>query len=91
MREYLPMLCERPKWQKLRNNVKVGDLILLEDTTVGRYCWPLARVTKVNQSRTDDLVRSLELRSQGRNLVRPITKVVLLEGAISSDDTEEER
>ena len=91
VREYLPMLCERPKWQKLRNNVKVGDLILLEDTTVGRYCWPLARVTKVNQSRTDDLVRSLELRSQGRNLVRPITKVVLLEGAISSDDTEEER
>ena len=48
-------------------------------------------MTKVNQSRTDDLVRSLELRSQGRNLVRPITKVVLLEGAISSDDTEEER
>ena len=90
VREYLPMLSERPKWQKLRDNVKVGDLILVEDTAVGRYCWPLARVTKVNRSRTDELVRSVGLRSRGKNLVRPITKVVLLEGALAESESEDQ-
>ena len=87
VKEYLPMLVERPKWRRLRNDVKVGDLMLLEDATVARYSWPLARVTKVNLSRTDGLVRSVELRSQGKTFVRPITKVVSLEGAIVDDST----
>ena len=84
LKEYLPMLNERQIWQNLKQNLKEGDLVLVLDQSVPRYCWPLGLVTEVRRSRTDGLVRSVELRSQGRLMVRPITKVVLLEGALEA-------
>ena len=84
LKEYWPMLNERQIWQNLKQNLKEGDLVLVLDQSVPRYCWPLGLVTEVRRSRTDGLVRSVELRSQGRLMVRPITKVVQLEGALEA-------
>ena len=43
-----------------------------------RGCWPLGKVTEVNQGR-DGLVRSVEVKVWDKALSRPITKLVFLE------------
>ena len=79
MRHYLPSLQARQKWQRSSGNVRVGDVVLLIESTP-RGLWPLARVTKVNVSR-DGYIRSCEVFSRGSSLTRPISKIVLLEAA----------
>lgn len=34
-KEYLQRLQERPKWLKTRNNIKIGDLVLISDNNMG--------------------------------------------------------
>ena len=79
MRDYLPSLQARQKWQRSSGNVRVGDIVLLTESTP-RGLWPLARITGVNTSR-DGHVRSCEVFSRGSTLTRPISKIVLLEAA----------
>ena len=79
IRLYLPTLQERHKWSAVKRNIKVGDLVLLLDENTPRNLWPLAIVKEVNTGR-DALVRSVRVKTRVTELVRPITKVVLLEG-----------
>lgn len=60
-REYLPNLLER-KWNKLRRNLEVGDLVLLEDKSFPRSKWPLGRVIEVMPSR-DGLVHTVKVKT----------------------------
>ena len=60
-------------------NVKVGDIALISDQNTPRGKWQLAKVIEIKPGR-DGLVRSAKLRSQKSELVRPITKIVALEG-----------
>lgn len=45
-REYLVLLQERQKWVKPKENVSVGDIVLLMDSTP-RSSWALGRITDV--------------------------------------------
>ena len=73
------MLQSRKKWHIVRENVKVGDILLVIDENMPRGCWPLGLVLKVNTGR-DGMVRSVKLRSRGKEIVRPISKLVFVEG-----------
>ena len=64
MRQYLPTLQERKKWNVVRDNIKVGDIVLLCDERILRGRWPLARVIKTKPDRHGH-VRSVEVWSQG--------------------------
>ena len=77
--EYLPILQSRRKWLRILENVKVGDLVLIVDESVPRGSWPMGLVTDVTEGR-DGLVRSVKMRSRNKQVVRPITKIVFLEG-----------
>ena len=61
-RQYLPNLLERKKWNTLRRNLEVGDLVLLADETFPRGKWPLGRVVEVMPSR-DGLVRTVRVKT----------------------------
>ena len=78
MREYVQALQERPCWQLVRANLRVGDVVLVRDMTAPRGQWPLGLVTGVEPSR-DGLVRAVQLRSRGKRVRRPVTQVVNLE------------
>ena len=79
IREYLPDLNRRQKWFDQKQSVKIGDLVLLQDESVPRGVWPMGIVTDVKQS-SDNLVRSVNLRLRnGKMLLRPVTKLVMLE------------
>jgi hypothetical protein len=78
--EYIPELQKRHKWVDKCRNLKVNDLVLLCDENTPRGLWPLGLVVDVMPGR-DGLVRSVRLRTRSTTLVRPVSKVVLLEGA----------
>ena len=80
VRMYLQELRRRCKWTDTKPNLSVGDLVLITDTNTPRNLWPLALVFDATPGR-DKLVRSVRLRTRTTELVRPITKVILLESA----------
>ena len=81
IREYLPALQARQKWNKASRNFAVNDVVLVVDESSPRGLWPLGRVLEVHESRDDGLVRSLKVETRTSVLTRPIDKVVLLEAA----------
>ena len=78
IREYLPMLQLRNKWEKIYEEIKVNDIVLVVDENSHRGNWPLGLVCDVNIGR-DGFVRSARVKVQNTIKVRPITKLVLLE------------
>ena len=76
---YLPDLQKRVKWNEKIRNLLVGDLVLICDVASPRGMWPLGLVKEVHVGR-DGLVRSVRVKTVSTELVRPVTKLVLLEG-----------
>ena len=76
---YLPSLTERHKWHQQRRNIAKGDLVLVCTENTPRGLWPMGLVIDVHES-TDGLVRSARMKTRCTELVRPVTKLVLLEG-----------
>ena len=81
IKAYLPELQRRQKWVKDEPNLNVGDLVLLFDENSPRGSWPLGLVKEISVGR-DGLVRSVRVKTTMTELVRPITKLVVLEGAL---------
>ena len=80
---YLPELHNRQKWLNASPNLKIGDIVLLLDQTTERGSYPMARVVEVKMGR-DNLIRSAKLQTQTSLLVRPIHKLVHLEGNLDN-------
>ena len=75
-KEYLLELQRQQKWVKDEPNLTVGDLVLLLDENS-----PLGLVKDISVGR-DGLVRSVRVKTATTEFVRPITKLVVLEGAL---------
>jgi len=73
-------LQERSKWQQVRPNFEVGDVVLVQDENLPRNQWPLARVIELYLDTTDKLVRQIKLfvPTAKSDLEHPIHKLVLL-------------
>ena len=81
LKEYLPILQQRQKWNQPRKNVQVGDIVLVPQENTPRSVWPLARVIEVHHNQSDRYVRSVKLKAATSVLERPICKIVILEEA----------
>ena len=79
LKEYIPELQRRSKWCRVQENIKVGDVVLLYEENTPRFLWPLGLVLEVKEGR-DKLVRSVRLRTRSTVLIRPVSKVVKVEG-----------
>jgi hypothetical protein len=82
LREYVPGLIARSKWQaQHKTSIQRGDVVLVVDKQVPRGQWPLGVVQEVRCGR-DGLPRSAAVRMQsGSHLERPVTQMSLLEAA----------
>ena len=77
VKEYLPLMQERQKWNVARKNLKPDDLVLIVDETSPRNSWPMGRVTEtIPDSRGH--VRRVKVKTKSNILERPITKLCLL-------------
>ena len=77
---YVPELQRRAKWLLPQRNFIVGDLVLIADESTPKNVWPMGLIIDTNVG-NDGLVRSVKLKTKSTTLVRPIHKLVLLEGA----------
>ena len=91
-REYLPTLQERAKWNKVKRNLKVDDIVLVRDENAPQNVWPMGVVTRVEPD-SKGLVRSVVLRTHTTELHRPVNKLILMltaeERMDAIQDTEE--
>ncbi|XP_056597979.1 uncharacterized protein LOC130433119 [Triplophysa dalaica] len=90
-REYLANIALRQRWHSAKRNVKIGDVVILQEDALPRNGWRLGRVLDVRTDE-DGLVRkvtiqlgdrkaSKEGKSKNNNfsiLERPIHKLVVL-------------
>lgn len=61
MMYYFPTLIVQQKWHTERRNLKIGDIVLVQDTNAIKGTWKLAEVNKIMPS-SDGRVRDVEVR-----------------------------
>lgn len=76
--EYLGALIHRKSNVKNVNDIKVGDIVLIENENVKRLDWPLARVKELIAGK-DNNVRVSRLSTAKGELIRPIQRLYPLE------------
>ncbi|XP_064625920.1 uncharacterized protein LOC135486753 [Lineus longissimus] len=74
---YVLSLQERNKWQDAKSDLQQDDIVVLQDTSVGRAYWPVGRIVNIHKG-SDGHVRSCEVRTQNGTYRRPITKLAKL-------------
>ena len=77
-REYIQNLQPRMKWNEVKRNLQVGDIVLIKQENTPRNAWPLARILQV-KSDHHGLVRSAKVKTAATILDRPISKLILLQ------------
>ncbi|KAG7300640.1 hypothetical protein JYU34_014941 [Plutella xylostella] len=77
IKEYLPTLLPRQKWQTDERALRVGDYVVLVDTKVDRGCWRHGVVSAAHAG-ADGRVRVVDVRTRAGVLRRPATRVALL-------------
>ena len=77
MREFLPTLQKRQKWQQVEENIMVNDVVLVCDENLPRSKWPMGRIIALIPSQ-DSLVRKVKVISGGNVYERPVHKMVFL-------------
>jgi hypothetical protein len=82
--EYIVELGKARKWQKVKKNVKVGDLVLEIKPDLPQGQWNLAVVSQVIPS-ADGLVRKIMIRCHDKEYSRPITQLAPLDFNIDED------
>lgn len=80
VKEYLPGLQERQKWNSVKRNFVSGDLVILVDDMAPRNTWITGRIVDTVLDK-NGLVRSVRIKTKTSYLNRPITKVCLLQEA----------
>jgi hypothetical protein len=77
VKEYLPLLQERQKWNDIKRNMKVGDIVLIVDSNAPRNSWPMGVVQETIPD-SSGFVRQVKVKTQTNTLVRPIDKLCLI-------------
>jgi len=72
--DYLHTLQERGKWSRNTQNLKIGDLVIIQDLLTPPLCWPLARIVSTHPGH-DNVVRVVTLQTKNGTLTRPAVKV----------------
>ena len=76
-KEYLQSLQPRRKWNTIKRNFCINDVVLLKVETP-RNIWPMARILHVKED-PDGIVRSVTLKTGTNQILdRPISKIILL-------------
>ena len=75
--DFLNTLQQRTKWQIVRENLKIGDLVLVKDQNLPPSKWLLGRVIAVSPEK-DGLVRVAKVRTCGSTFIRSIYQLCKL-------------
>ena len=82
VREYLPILTIRQKWNSKSRNFKVGDLVIVIMKDMPRSHWPMGRVLETYGG-SNDVVRVVKLKTASGEMIRSTSKTALLEANLN--------
>ncbi|XP_048010442.1 uncharacterized protein LOC125244397 [Megalobrama amblycephala] len=85
LRDYLPTLHSRYKWQKPTEPLTLDTVVMIIDPNLPRAQWPIGRVVKLIPSR-DGCIRTVEIQVRDKIYTRPVARLVPLPGL--PDNTE---
>ncbi|GFX61219.1 integrase catalytic domain-containing protein [Trichonephila clavipes] len=74
---YLNQLLQRGKWMFEKNNVKIGDLVLIIEENLPTYKWALGRIVELYYGE-DKKVRVVKIKTQYSTCKRAISKIFVL-------------
>lgn len=74
VREYLPLIQQRHKWNRVRRNFVEGDIVMIVDSNAPCGSWLTARVLET-QPGARGLVWSVLVKTKTNTLERPISKL----------------
>lgn len=77
LREYLPTLQRREKWNSDVQNVKIGDVVVVVDNCKPRNQWTKGVIKSVFPG-ADSVIRVVDIRTNNGVLRRPVVKIVVL-------------
>ena len=80
LKEYILTLIPRSKWTRQTRNFKIGDLVIIKSKYIPRNHWPLGRVIETLVG-SDDIIRSVMVKTPSTELVRPSNSLCLLEAS----------
>ena len=80
MKEYLPTLIERKKWEKTVRPIRVGDVVMIMDENSRRGDWLIGSVTKVLPG-SDGVVRAATVKTERSGITRPVVKLCFISGS----------
>lgn len=88
--EYLSRLQERCKWRRSKQELEIGDLVIIKDQRFPPGQWPMGRILQKYPGQ-DDLTRTYDVRTATGVLRRTITKLCPLLNAKELDVTKLEQ
>lgn len=80
VKEYIPSVVNRTKWQRTGLNVKAGDIVVFGEAGLGRGTWAKGRVTEVVAG-PDGVVRSAKIKTATGTVSRPASSLAVLDVA----------
>ncbi|CAG7823797.1 unnamed protein product, partial [Allacma fusca] len=88
--EYLDRLQQRPKWAKIEENLRQGDMVIIKDDRLPPQEWRLGRIIEVHTG-PDGLVRVVTVRTAEGTYKRPVVKLCKLPMDSSTDERESQK
>ena len=82
VREFLPNITYRQKWQQRRRNLRLEDIVRIVDDSLPRSKWTIGRVVETFMDK-HGLVRTVNVKTSTTVLKRPISKLCLI---LNSDE-----
>lgn len=75
--EYLTSLQERKKWRREKENIKIGQLVLLKSENHPPAHWALGRIIQVYPGK-DGLIRNVKVKTASGEFLRAIQKICIV-------------
>ena len=75
--EYLGIIRKYVKWHHPSRNMKVGDVVILQEDNLFPTKWPIGRIVDTHPGK-DGFVRILTIKTSKGIYKRPVTKIALL-------------
>lgn len=72
--EYISRLQQRPKWMKMQDEIKIGQIVLVKDEQTSPCKWPLGRIHEVHPGK-DNITRVVTIKANNKLIKRPVCKV----------------
>lgn len=77
LKEYIPTLLTRSKWENKQENLKIGDLVYLKEEEIKKGKWPLGKIIKVYPG-MDSTVRVVDVKIGDKVFKRSANQLSLL-------------